>query len=82
MELRGQLFLSLPFSFLHLEFIEVVHPSASSHVDVIGNNSRLLEELDIQDLLVAHDDWLFQSEMDDGYQLVLGAWLEEGVLHV
>lgn len=82
MELGGELLFGLSFSLLEFQLVKVVHPSAASHVDIIGNDSRLLEELNVIDLFVAHGNWLLQCKMNNSDQLIRSTGLEESMLHI
>jgi len=83
-ELSGQLFLRLSLPFLLLQLVQILHASsASAHIYVVCHIARLLEELDVLELLVSTcHDRVNQRKMDDRYQLVFCARLEERVLHV
>lgn len=64
-EFGGELFLGLSFSLLLLELIKVVSSSASSHVNIVSHDTRLLEELNVIHLLVGDRKRLVQGEMED-----------------
>ena len=64
-----------------LQLVEVVHATTSSaHINVVSCYARLLEELHVVHLLVAHHNRRLQSEVNDREQFVGGARLEESML--
>jgi hypothetical protein len=73
----------LPLALFLLELVHVCEALPRDLVvKVIGRDARLLEELDILELLSADEDGGLEVEVDDHDQLIIPARLEEGMLDI